>query len=273
MALFRGGPAGGAPAATAARCRMGKKGKVVNQKAVAAKARKEQQAEAKAAVAAAERERQEAEEWKKGSNRRAAKKDQDRAAKDAEKARRKKERQEQEAQESASISSSSKARAKPSGGRGAKRGGRAGRGGRGRGLDDLAGALAGGGEKKSRWEKSRDAQRKRQEQSEAQRAEDDRQAAADEATKKLASMGIAEQTHHLAGNSNREDDGAGATGVDAALDVLGEAGDDGAATNFATFFAREAPRVREENPGLKTSQVKDHVMKLWRRSPENPRNQ
>jgi hypothetical protein len=36
---------------------------------------------------------------------------------------------------------------------------------------------------------------------------------------------------------------------------------------------REIPRMREENPGLKLSQIKERIFNEWQKSPENPVNQ
>eukprot|EP00948_MAST-09A_sp_MAST-9A-sp1_P000588 g588.t1 len=39
---------------------------------------------------------------------------------------------------------------------------------------------------------------------------------------------------------------------------------------FEAFKAREMPRLREENPGLKKSQYDERLSKLWAKAPENP---
>lgn len=42
---------------------------------------------------------------------------------------------------------------------------------------------------------------------------------------------------------------------------------------FAAFEAREMPKIRQENPSLKHSQLLERLHKLWKKSPENPFNQ
>ncbi|KAI9500800.1 hypothetical protein BX070DRAFT_229886 [Coemansia spiralis] len=41
---------------------------------------------------------------------------------------------------------------------------------------------------------------------------------------------------------------------------------------YQAYLERETPIVREENPHLRLSQIKDIVWKNWLKSPENPRN-
>jgi hypothetical protein len=42
---------------------------------------------------------------------------------------------------------------------------------------------------------------------------------------------------------------------------------------FAAFEAREMPKIREENPSLKHSQLLERLHKMWKKSQENPFNQ
>mmetsp|Transcript_14312 Transcript_14312/g.30612 ORF Transcript_14312/g.30612 Transcript_14312/m.30612 type:complete len:168 (+) Transcript_14312:87-590(+) len=42
---------------------------------------------------------------------------------------------------------------------------------------------------------------------------------------------------------------------------------------FKSYEDREIPRIREENPGLKLSQIKEIIFKNWQKSPENPMNE
>lgn len=42
---------------------------------------------------------------------------------------------------------------------------------------------------------------------------------------------------------------------------------------FALFEAQEMPKLRQENPSLKHSQLLERLHKLWKKSPENPFNQ
>merc|ERR1712194_14593 len=74
-------------------------------------------------------------------------------------------------------------------------------------------------------------------------------------------------------NTNKEDDLVEATGIDAALSALG--GDEKKASkmSYKEFEDIQLPGVKEENPGLKNSQAKDKVWKMWERAAENPKNQ
>ena len=42
---------------------------------------------------------------------------------------------------------------------------------------------------------------------------------------------------------------------------------------YAAYEARELPRLKEENPNLRMSQLKQLLRKEWMKSPENPMNQ
>ncbi|KAJ2720229.1 hypothetical protein GGI07_004750 [Coemansia sp. Benny D115] len=42
---------------------------------------------------------------------------------------------------------------------------------------------------------------------------------------------------------------------------------------YKAFEDREYMRIKEENPGLRMSQIKDLIWKAWQKSPENPLNQ
>lgn len=76
-------------------------------------------------------------------------------------------------------------------------------------------------------------------------------------------------------NRNRVSDVVEASGIEGALAALGvdekKEGEKGMTRK--EFCDMMEPQVREENPGLKGSQVKDHLNKLWDRAPENPKNQ
>eukprot|EP00930_Biecheleria_cincta_P091181 TRINITY_DN8067_c0_g1_i3.p1 TRINITY_DN8067_c0_g1~~TRINITY_DN8067_c0_g1_i3.p1 ORF type:complete len:206 (-),score=67.10 TRINITY_DN8067_c0_g1_i3:272-889(-) len=80
-------------------------------------------------------------------------------------------------------------------------------------------------------------------------------------------------------NRNREMDVADASGVEAALAALQRCGSKGgdatakaAAKGYGDFEERMLVELRQEKPGLKLSQLKEHVAKAWARSPENPKN-
>lgn len=73
-------------------------------------------------------------------------------------------------------------------------------------------------------------------------------------------------------NTNRDTETVEATGIDAALSALGP-GDKVKKTTYKDFEAENIPKIKEDNPGLKTSQVKEKAFKMWEKSPENPKNQ
>merc|ERR1712048_718217 len=76
-------------------------------------------------------------------------------------------------------------------------------------------------------------------------------------------------------NTNRKDDNVEATGIDAALEALEGKGNSESSKRmtYKEYEAMQLPGVQEENPGLKMSQDKDKVWKMWERAPENPKNQ
>ncbi|KAI8919584.1 hypothetical protein BC831DRAFT_481289 [Entophlyctis helioformis] len=78
-----------------------------------------------------------------------------------------------------------------------------------------------------------------------------------------------------------------ASGLDGALELLSLASK-GSASNsdtldrhperrlksaYAAFEEREMPILKSENPGLRLSQLKQQLQKMWKKSPENPLNQ
>ncbi|EOD19839.1 hypothetical protein EMIHUDRAFT_458662 [Emiliania huxleyi CCMP1516] len=82
-------------------------------------------------------------------------------------------------------------------------------------------------------------------------------------------------------NTNRAE-GVDASGIDdaiAALDVGGGGGGGGGPKRvnrkalYKEFEERELARLKEENPGLKLSQLKERVSKAWEKSPDNPDNE
>mmetsp|Transcript_117915 Transcript_117915/g.328492 ORF Transcript_117915/g.328492 Transcript_117915/m.328492 type:complete len:203 (+) Transcript_117915:70-678(+) len=73
-------------------------------------------------------------------------------------------------------------------------------------------------------------------------------------------------------NLNRRSHLIEASGLDGALAALEGAGARRMGTSFAEFEQRLQAELREEKPGLKQSQLRDHVLKAWTRSPENPKN-
>lgn len=81
-----------------------------------------------------------------------------------------------------------------------------------------------------------------------------------------------------------------ASGIDAAVEAmsaLGVSGGGGGAGGgggggpsgtvnmkaaYAAFEEQEMPRLKEGRPGLKMSQYKEALFKLWKKSPMNPQN-
>ena len=80
-----------------------------------------------------------------------------------------------------------------------------------------------------------------------------------------------------------------ASGLDAAMELMDLATADKSSTKesdkldrhperrvksaYAAFEERELPRIKQENPGLRLSQIKQMLQKTWKKSPENPMNQ
>ena len=76
-------------------------------------------------------------------------------------------------------------------------------------------------------------------------------------------------------NKNRQMEEEGATGLDNALNMLGmeeKEKSKNLKVLFNEFSERETPKVRADNPGLKSSQVKARLPGLGK-PPENPKNQ
>jgi len=83
-------------------------------------------------------------------------------------------------------------------------------------------------------------------------------------------------------NDNLEDKEADASGIDAAIGALGGLGVGGGAGGpaptqnmkaaYAAFEEKEMPNLKEDRPGLKMSQYKEALFKLWKKSPMNPQN-
>lgn len=84
-------------------------------------------------------------------------------------------------------------------------------------------------------------------------------------------------------NLNRQKiENGNATGIDAALNLMSLTSfksseerhpERRAKAAFRSFEEREMRLMREENPGLKRSQLKELIFKRWKKSPENPFNQ
>jgi len=82
-------------------------------------------------------------------------------------------------------------------------------------------------------------------------------------------------------NINRlEIEGQHARTVEEALHVLGESEDavdkhpeKRVKAAYAAFESRRMPSMKDENPNLRLSQLRQMLKKEWQRSPENPMNQ
>lgn len=83
-------------------------------------------------------------------------------------------------------------------------------------------------------------------------------------------------------NRGLEDDFAHGTGMDAALDLMAFTSESASSSKkdrissreyqalYKAFHERMLPVVKDENPGLRHTQYDEKIMKLWKRSPENP---
>lgn len=116
-------------------------------------------------------------------------------------------------------------------------------------------------------------------QAETQRKKDE------EATKersKAAKHEVDEESYARlvdARNTNRDEDTIDARTIDQALSFLEVADTEEdqhpekrRKAAFLAFEERELPRLKEEKPGLKQSQYREKLFKLWQKSPENPMN-
>jgi len=63
------------------------------------------------------------------------------------------------------------------------------------------------------------------------------------------------------------------SGVDAALAGLAGPEEKGEKMTYKKYEARVIEELKDENPGLKQSQLKELAWKNWKKSPENPENQ
>ena len=102
--------------------------------------------------------------------------------------------------------------------------------------------------------------------------------------KQIAHSGGDEYIGEILANVNKES-AVSASGVDDAIAVLKQAslgagdaspGPAAGARNikaaYEAFEERELPQLKMDNPGLKHSQYKDRLSKMWAKSPENPNN-
>ena len=87
-------------------------------------------------------------------------------------------------------------------------------------------------------------------------------------------------------NDNLDTEKIDASGIDAAVDAMSALGVSGVVSSgvgapggtmnmkaaYAAFEEKEMPRLKEDRPGLKQSQYKEALFKLWKKSPMNPQN-
>ena len=87
-------------------------------------------------------------------------------------------------------------------------------------------------------------------------------------------------------NDNLDTEKIDASGIDAAVDAMSALGVSGVVSSgvgapggtmnmkaaYAAFEEKEMPRLKEDRPGLKQSQYKEALFKLWKKSPTNPQN-
>eukprot|EP00956_Cyclotella_meneghiniana_P037820 scaffold145251_cov73-Cyclotella_meneghiniana.AAC.3 len=256
-----------------------------NQKAVAAAEKKAANQAAKDAEKARQNAAKEAEEWKKGSNTRAASKAEEAAAKADEKARQKRERAELLAAEEAAMGSGKAVKSK--GGAASKKAG-------GKKKNDLAlleDALIGDAEKQNK-EKKR-LERIKKEREAQQSAEREKKQKEEQAMKDP----LLANTDAMIGMDGPDDDGGNtmavgrkanvssmddiqASGLDSALSKLsmGAGGDDRHPEKrikaaYKAYEEKMMPEVKQQYPGLKRQQYLDKIFALWKKSPENPMNQ
>mmetsp|Transcript_61121 Transcript_61121/g.172296 ORF Transcript_61121/g.172296 Transcript_61121/m.172296 type:complete len:204 (-) Transcript_61121:212-823(-) len=93
---------------------------------------------------------------------------------------------------------------------------------------------------------------------------------------KKSSKSVTVAQPKLEENTNRAEDTVDASGIDNALAALGGGDADGGKASkmsYKEYEEKVIPGIKEDNPGLKMSQVKDHARKMWDRAPENPKNQ
>ena len=62
--------------------------------------------------------------------------------------------------------------------------------------------------------------------------------------------------------------------IDDALDILDSSEDIlKNKDHYKVFYEKQLIILKEENPNMRMNQYKEHIYKLWKRSPENPNNQ
>ena len=138
-------------------------------------------------------------------------------------------------------------------------------------------------------EKKKLAEQQKKKEEEARAAKDAKRLAELDEMKKNAARGIvmghADELMMHTRDVNRpldDEDDLAATGLEGAIDVLsglgasskGKGGGEASIKAlYNAFLEREMPILRQENPGLKLSQLNERIFDKWQRSGENPKNQ
>lgn len=242
-----------------------------------------------AKVQAAEAQRKEIEtarEWEQGSNVRKAQREASSAAQADEIERRRREKAAllaaEEEQATSGGGGGSKSKAKPTKANASKK-----KGGPTSDLAMLENALQTAADKKVKLQRQELQQKKEREQALLQQKQN--KASSSDAgtpldpllanTEQLLRGMLDEDVVGRKANVARLEDEGGASGLDAALQVLHVSG--GASANkpvkakalYAEYEERMLPEVKSEYPGLRLTQYKEKVWQLWKKSPENPANQ
>lgn len=193
-------------------------------------------------------------EWEKGTNKRALKKEQQQQEKQIEKMNKVKEVKEMYEKEEQELGTGKKSKSKKN-----KK-------------DDfslLQAALASAPKTKSQKlqeekEKQRHLEIRREQQLKIEKEE--KQLLKEKEEKELANKNIVSND-----NTFDYDEATYVQSIDDALDQLES--DENTKTSFQSFYNKQLAIVKEENPRLRLHQYKEHIFKLWKRSPENPGNQ
>mmetsp|Transcript_47394 Transcript_47394/g.57393 ORF Transcript_47394/g.57393 Transcript_47394/m.57393 type:complete len:259 (+) Transcript_47394:177-953(+) len=247
-----------------------------NSKVEAAMEKKAAKKASKDAQKARQAEKQEAEEWKKGSNARAANRKEEAAAKADEAARQRQLKAELLAAEEAEAGNVKIK--KSAGGAASKKKSK-------KKKDDLSlleDALVSAADKKSKAKK-RAERLKKEEEERRQRNKVQVSAAGDSGGDPLLSntdamIGNESLSGRQANVARMEDgDGSGIDGALKSLSVGGEVEDAHPEKRMKAlhkaFEERMMPEMKEQYPGLKMSQYKEKIFNLWKKSSDNPMNQ
>lgn len=154
-------------------------------------------------------------------------------------------------------------------------------------FDLLSAAIASQPKTKAQKEaeaKKKAAEEQKKKEEEARAAKEARVKAQADEIKAAAARGIVmNHTDDLfvpINNRLDDDDEVSGTGLDGAMGALSVAMGGGGKEEsqsrkalYNAYYAEQLPLLREQNPGLKLSQLKDRIFENWQRSSENPKNQ